>query len=76
MENTFKGNTFIDNTADLDEFLTPQMVSEMLHIGITNTYKLFHLRDFPRVRIAHQYLVRKDDLYNFFEKYRGCDILL
>ena len=67
----------IDNaTTDQGNFMTPKMVSQMLHIGINNTYKLFHLPDFPRIRISHQFLVKKEDLYSFLEKYKGSDILL
>ena len=55
----------------MDDFLTPQMVSEALHLGITKTYRLFKLKDFPAVKLGAQWLVKRADLYAFMENYRG-----
>ena len=56
---------------DMDEFLTPQMVCEVLHLGIVKVYKLFKLKDFPAVKMGHQWLIKRSDLYAYMEKYRG-----
>ncbi|MCR4657603.1 MAG: helix-turn-helix domain-containing protein [Lachnospiraceae bacterium] len=60
----------------MDEFMTPKMVSKTLHIGMNKTYKLFKLKDFPCVRISNQWLIKKDDLIKYMEKYRGSHICL
>ena len=58
------------------EYLTPEMVSEALHIGMNKTYKLFKLRGFPAVRISRQWLVSAEDLKRFLSEYKGSLISL
>lgn len=57
-------------------YLTPEMVSEILHIGMNKTYKLFKMRGFPAVKISRQWLVDADDLKRFIGEYRGSGITL
>jgi excisionase family DNA binding protein len=57
-------------------YLTPQMVSKILHIGMNKTYKLFKIKGFPAVRIANQWLVKEKDLEKFLDEYRGSFISL
>ena len=57
-------------------YLTPKMVSEALHIGMTKTYKLFKMRGFPAVKISNQWLVESNDLKKFIDEYRGSGITL
>ena len=58
------------------EYLTPKMVSEMLHIGIKKAYKLFRLKGFPGVKIDRQWLVEKSDLEKFIREYSGSALQL
>ena len=58
------------------EYLTPEMVSDILHIGMNKTYKLFKMRGFPSVKISRQWLVEADDLKKFLSEYKGSGIIL
>ncbi len=49
--------------------LTVNDVSEKLHIGKTNTYKLFNKKDFPKITIGKKLLIREDDLEKYIDKY-------
>lgn len=44
-------------------------VSEILHIGKTNTYKLFNRKDFPKVTIGKKMLIKESDLESYIDKY-------
>ena len=57
-------------------YLTPEMVSAALHIGMTKTYKLFKMRGFPAIKISRQWLVDADDLKRFMDEYKGSEINL
>ena len=57
-------------------YLTPEMVSETLHIGMTKSYKLFKLRGFPAVKISRQWLVEKEDLRRVMSEYKGSGFIL
>jgi excisionase family DNA binding protein len=59
------------NMENMDDFLTPQMVCGILHLGITKVYKLFKLKDFPAVHMGRQWLIKRSDLYAYMEKYKG-----
>lgn len=49
--------------------LTVEDVSEKLHIGKTNTYKLFSRKDFPKITIGKKLLIKEDDLEKYIDKY-------
>lgn len=48
--------------------LTPDDVTEILHLGKNNAYLLFHRNDFPSVRIGRKLLVSRDALKQWLEK--------
>ena len=58
------------------QYMTPEMVSEALHIGMTKTYKLFKMKGFPSVRISRKWLVEADDLKKFLSEYKGSGITI
>ena len=57
-------------------YLTPKMVSDILHIGISKTYRLFKIKGFPSVKISNQWLVESEDLKKFMSEYRGSGLSL
>ena len=59
-----------------EKYLTPKMVSDMLHIGIGKTYKLFKLRGFPAIRISNQWLVSDSELSKYLNEHKGSGIVL
>ncbi len=59
-----------------ENYLTPKMVSDMLHIGIGKTYKLFKLRGFPAIRISNQWLVSDIELKKYLHEHKGSGITL
>ena len=58
------------------EMLTPQMVSKKIGIGITNTYKLFKLKGFPKIRIGKRMFVKEEDLIKYLESHKKTQIFL
>ncbi|MBQ7562998.1 MAG: helix-turn-helix domain-containing protein [Lachnospiraceae bacterium] len=60
----------------MGEYLTPEMVSKLLHIGMNKTYKLFKIKGFPAVKIGNQWLVEGEDLRRFLSEYNGSQIAL
>ena len=54
--------------------LTPQEVSEIIGISLKNTYKLFHLKDFPSIQIGRKLVVKEKDLDEFLDRYKNCQI--
>lgn len=56
--------------------LTVSDVSKILHIGKTNTYKLFNRKDFPKVTIGKKMLIKENDLENYIDKYMKGTIRL
>ena len=58
------------------EYYTPENVSEILHICMKKTYKLFKMRGFPSVKIGRQWLVEAGDLKKFLAEYKGSGIIL
>ncbi|MBD5508986.1 MAG: helix-turn-helix domain-containing protein [Lachnospiraceae bacterium] len=58
----------------MEKFLTVKEVSEALHLGKTNTYKLFQRRDFPKITIGKKLLVKESELDGYIEKYSGAII--
>lgn len=56
--------------------LTPKMVSQELNIGITNTYKLFKLKGFPKIQIGRKMFVEEEDLKKFLDEHKKCKIYL
>lgn len=60
----------------MERFLTVKAVSETLHLGKTNTYKLFQRKDFPKITIGKKLLVKESELDKYLEKYSGIAIEL
>ena len=57
-------------------YLTVRDVSEKLHLGLNNTYRLFKLKGFPHIRVGNKYLVEENDLICFLKNYQGVKIYL
>ena len=53
------------------EYLTPQMVSETLHLSLSKVYKLFKMPDFPSIKIGRQLLVSGESLKKYLSTYEG-----
>lgn len=53
----------------MEKFLTVKEVSAILHLGKTNTYKLFQRKDFPKITIGKKLLVKESELDQYLEKY-------
>ena len=56
--------------------LTPTDVSKKLGLGITNTYKLFKLNGFPKIKIGRRMFVQETDLTNFLNEHKKSQIYL
>ena len=59
-----------------EEYLTPKMVSEKLHIGMTKIYKLFKMPGFPAIRIGNQLLIENTKLRKYLDEYSGSVLKL
>lgn len=60
----------------MEKFLTVKEVSDLLHLGKTNTYKLFQRKDFPKITIGKKLLVKESELDKYLAKYAGAIINL
>lgn len=60
----------------MEKFLTVKEVSDILHLGKTNTYKLFQRKDFPKIAIGKKLLIKESELDKYLEKYAGTIINL
>ena len=58
------------------KLLKPLDVKNIIGISLTNTYKLFELKDFPSFRIGHRWFVKEKDLEAFFDEYKSSKIYL
>ena len=58
------------------KYLTPKDVKQIIGISLTNTYKLFKLKDFPCIRIGHRCFVKENDLESFLNEYKQSKIIL
>lgn len=56
--------------------LTPKEVSEIIGLGLNNTYKLFGLKGFPKIQIGKKYFVNEEELKKFIQEYKGTKIYL
>lgn len=60
----------------MEKFLTVKEVSGVLHLGKTNTYKLFQRKDFPKITIGKKLLVKESELDQYLAKYSGMVVEL
>lgn len=58
------------------KMLTPKEVSEIIGIGMNNTYKLFKIKGFPKIQIGKKFFVDENDLNNFLSDYKQSKIFL
>lgn len=65
-----------NNNQEIPKLLTPKQVSDVIGIGITNTYKLFKLKGFPKIQIGKKYFVNKEDLITFLSQHKYSSIFL
>jgi predicted DNA-binding transcriptional regulator AlpA len=52
-------------------FLDVKDVANTLNIGRNSAYYMFNADGFPRIKVAGQYRVRKDDLVDWLKKQRN-----
>ena len=68
-----RGNTLklseTKNYDDLPLFLNAEMVAKVLGVSISSAYELMHEKDFPSVRIGKRFIVPREDLKAWIEKY-------
>ena len=58
------------------EYLTPLMISNILHLGMNQTYKLFQTPGFPAIRIGKKWMIEKDDFEKYINELKGSAIEL
>lgn len=64
------------NNNDIINLLTPKEVSEILKLGMTNTYKLFKLKGFPKIKIGKKYFIDEKELKKFLKEHSESQIFL
>ena len=52
----------------IGNLITPKDVQDRLNIGKNTTYKLFHLKGFPKIKIGKKYCVDEDDLDRYLKQ--------
>jgi len=52
------------------------MISNILHLGMNQTYKLFQAPGFPAIKIGRKWLVEKEDFEKFIDELKGSTIQL
>jgi excisionase family DNA binding protein len=52
----------------MKEMMTVKELSELLGIGINQTYSLVRKDDFPKIRINKQYIIPRDRLVQWIDK--------
>jgi len=57
----------MDNLTSLPDVLTPQELSKVLKIGITNTYKLLKENSIKSIRIGHKYIIPKKCVIEYLD---------
>ena len=62
-------NSQAKNYDDLPLFLNAEMVAKVLGVSISSAYELMHEKDFPSVRIGKRFIVPREDLKVWIEKY-------
>lgn len=65
-----------DNVKAGTKLLTPKQVSGVIGIGMTNTYKLFKLKGFPKIQIGKKYFVNEDDFFTFLSQHKFSTVFL
>ena len=56
--------------------LTPKEIQEKLKLSRDMTYRLFHVKGFPRIRLGNRYYVEEEQLQSFLKQYAGKDVVL
>ena len=60
----------------IGNLITPKDVQDRLNIGKNTTYKLFHLKGFPKIKIGKKYFVYEDDLDRYLKQHVTSTIYL
>lgn len=58
------------------KLLTPKQVSVIVGLGMSNTYKLFRLKGFPKIQIGKKYFIEENDLNTFLKQHKCSKIFL
>lgn len=56
--------------------MTVRELSEKLHIGRDNAYRLMKLKGFPSIMIGNKFIVLEDDVEEFLKNHRDLKIYL
>lgn len=60
----------------MSNVMTVRELSEKLHIGRDNAYKLMRLKGFPSIMIGNKFIVLEDDVEDFLKEHRDLKIYL
>lgn len=69
----------LEDNGDVKEqmkLLTPKQVSDIIGLGMSNTYKLFRLKGFPKIQIGKKYFIEENDLNTFLKQHKHSRIFL
>ena len=58
------------------EFLTPSDLIELLPIGRDKVYQIIKSPSFPAIKFGKQYVVRREDLYEWWDEYKGKEFII
>jgi excisionase family DNA binding protein len=53
----------------MKEYITPEQVSEILHLGRNTTYKLINRPDFPKIKLGRSFRIPKEDFERYMDHY-------
>lgn len=60
----------------LPKMLTVMDIKNHLSVSKTVAYKIVQLKDFPKIKIGHKYIIPEDEYLKWITKHVKTDILL
>ena len=61
---------------NLDKYLSPKDVGNILGMGKNKTYKFIMLNGFPKIKIGKRYYIPENELSKYLEKHVGTKIVV
>jgi excisionase family DNA binding protein len=58
------------------EYLTVKQVCDIIPLGKSTIYKIFHLDGFPAVKIGRRYMVEKSELMEWIKSREGKQVII
>lgn len=65
-----------ENYTDIEEYLTPKDLQNILKIGRNKVYQLCALKGFPAIKIGSTYRINKTRFKRWLNSYEGLNINL